>query len=103
MSGQCIPGQVLIEDPATTQAAGDRLIARLRTFAAGETIGETEGDLFEEVGAVVQGAFHIAAAGEDYDLSAGEGIIIPPGEPREWRCTEGPGLLYRVQTRGGTA
>lgn len=87
-------------EPAERRASGDHLDAVLRSFAAGETLTGTEGALFEEVGAVIEGEFHVEAAGESYDLAAGEGIVIPPDEPREWRCDSARGgLLYRVLVR----
>lgn len=83
-----------------TSAIGGHLEARLRRFAGGEELNESGDTLFEEVAAVIEGAFHVDAAGESYDLSAGEGIVIPPGEPRAWRCdADEGGLLYRVLVR----
>lgn len=85
---------------APTSGKGDHLEAALRRFAAGEIIAPGEDNPFEEVAAVLEGEFHVEAAGEVYDLSQGEGIVIPPGEPRAWRCdAPGGGLLYRVLVR----
>lgn len=49
----------------------------------------------EEVAVVLEGHLHVDAAEESYDLSVGEGIIIPPGEGSIWQSANG-GLLYRV-------
>ncbi|WP_068079773.1 hypothetical protein [Novosphingobium rosa] len=81
------------------EASGDALTSQLRDFAQGEVLSVDASQLFEEVGAILQGVFHVSAAGEAYDLVAGEGIVIPRGEPRQWTCTEGPGVLYRCTTR----
>lgn len=95
----CIP-MTQGDDPAVHGASGDHLDLALRRFSAGEALAGAEDALFEEVGAVVEGEFHIDAAGESYDLAKGEGILIPPGEPRVWRCTSPQGgLLYRVLVR----
>jgi len=53
----------------------------------------------EEVATVLEGMFLVEAAGERYELSPGEGIIIPPKEPRRWTCQSERGALYRVITR----
>ncbi|EQB15079.1 MULTISPECIES: cupin domain-containing protein [Novosphingobium] len=85
---------------APTSGGGDHLEAALRRFVNGETLSPHDDHAFEEVAAVLEGEFHVEAAGEVYDLSTGEGIVIPPGEPREWRCDgENGGLLYRVLVR----
>jgi len=95
-AAQCIPFASAASDPDSRAVSGERLAAGLRRFVVDEEIATEDGDLFEEVAAVIEGAFHVVAAGEAYDLSVGEGIIIPPGEPRRWRCTVAPGLLYQV-------
>jgi quercetin dioxygenase-like cupin family protein len=52
--------------------------------------------LGEEVATILEGSFDVDAAGEQYRLTRGEGIIIPPGEPRDWVCAAPRGVLYRV-------
>lgn len=52
----------------------------------------------EEVATVLEGSFYIRADDEEYELTVGEGIIIPPGTERLWRCNTPKGVLYRVLT-----
>ena len=54
------------------------------------------GRLGEEVGAILEGDFRVDAAGETYELTAGEAILIPPDEMRTWTCQSKRGVLYRV-------
>jgi quercetin dioxygenase-like cupin family protein len=80
---------------AARGAAFDVSITALRH---GEQIEAAAGTSGEEVAAILEGTFTINAADEAYRLSAGEGIIIAPGEPRVWVCTSERGVLYRVVT-----
>jgi mannose-6-phosphate isomerase-like protein (cupin superfamily) len=79
--------------------SGETFDVALREYIQGEiSTGGLDG-LGEEVATILSGSFDVDAAGEHYSLSPGEGIIIPPGEPRQWTCTSGTGLLYRAVTR----
>lgn len=86
---------------AEGQAAlgGDKFDLKLQTFAQGETVEGGLPSLGEEVGAILEGTFEVDAAGEHYELTAGEAIVIPPHEPRAWRCVSDKGVLYRAIVR----
>lgn len=83
----------------TAAAQGVHLAIAISIFKRDEksvVLPEPQG---EEVATVLEGAFLVEAAGERYQLSPGEGIIIPPREPRVWTCQSVRGVLYRVTTR----
>lgn len=82
-----------------TGLSGDKFELQLRTYTEGEIVEGGLPDLGEEVGAILEGSFAIDAAGEHYELSAGEAIVIPPHEPRQWRCQSATGVLYRAVVR----
>jgi quercetin dioxygenase-like cupin family protein len=79
--------------------SGDKFELKLQNFIQGESVEGGMPTLGEEVGAVLEGTFSVDAAGEHYDLCAGEAIVIPPNEPRAWRCTSASGVLYRAVVR----
>ncbi|HEY1609714.1 MAG TPA: cupin domain-containing protein [Paraburkholderia sp.] len=91
-------GGALGED-AHHAARGAAFDVSIRVMREGERIEAEAGLCGEEVAAILEGAFTIHAAGEQYRLSPGEAIIIPPGEPRVWLCTSERGVLYRVLTQ----
>lgn len=92
-SGDVVPG-------GTKYAAqGAAFDVSIEVLELGGQIEAPAGTSGEEVGAILEGTFTICAADERYRLSAGEGIIIPPGEPRIWVCTSNRGVLYRAVTR----
>ena len=66
------------------------------TFKQGQSADAVAGELGEEVAAVLKGEFLVEAAGERYELTVGEGIVIPPHEPRRWTCLSADGALYRA-------
>lgn len=82
-----------------TALCGDKFNLQLQTFSQGEGVEGGMPTLGEEVGAILQGTFAVDAAGEHYQLSAGEAIVIPPNEPRAWRCLSSTGVLYRAVVR----
>lgn len=81
-------------------ARGSALDVSIRVLTHGERIEAAAGSVGEEVAAILEGSFSVTAADEHYELSVGEGIIIPPREPRTWICTSGRGVLYRALTLG---
>jgi quercetin dioxygenase-like cupin family protein len=78
---------------------GDFLRNGVTTFQQGQSADAVDGELGEEVAAVLKGEFLIEAAGERYELGTGEGIVIPPHEPRRWTCLSADGALYRACVR----
>ena len=78
---------------------GDAFDVSLRRYTLDETREGGLDGLGEEVATVLSGQFDVDAAGEQYTLVSGEGIIIPRGEPRLWRCTSVEGVLYRAIVR----
>ena len=82
-------------------AQGAAFDVSIEVLELGGQIEAAAGMSGEEVGAILEGTFTISAADELYRLSVGEGIIIPPGEPRIWVCTSKRGVLYRAVTRIG--
>lgn len=86
-------------DSSQTGLSGDAFELQLRTFKQGEIVEGGLPNLGEEVGAILEGSFAVDAAGEHYELIAGEAIVIPPHEPRQWRCLSASGVLYRVVVR----
>lgn len=49
----------------------------------------------EELVAVIEGAGRLTCEGEVYELSRGQGVLIPNAAERSWDF-EAPALLYRV-------
>lgn len=90
-------GDASLTLPNATQ--GKAFDMSLHRLEQSQSLAAAQGEAGEEVGAVVNGTFRIDAAGETYVLSTGEGIIIPPREPRVWTCTSPQGTLYRVINR----
>jgi quercetin dioxygenase-like cupin family protein len=82
----------------SAMADGAHLSIGISVFHRNERSAETENAQGEEVATVLEGVFLVEAAGERYELSPGEGIIIPPREPRVWTCQSERGALYRVIT-----
>lgn len=99
------PHQCLVTPPlpqtenGQSGLSGDKFELQLRTFKQGEIVEGGLPNLGEEVGAILEGSFAVDAAGEQYELSAGEAIVIPPHEPRQWRCLSAAGVLYRAVVR----
>jgi quercetin dioxygenase-like cupin family protein len=83
----------------TLEASGRDLEILIRRFVQGEVLDIEAGAVGEEVMAVLEGEFHLSAAGEEYALSMGEGAIIPSAEARAWRCDSQRGVLYRAVVR----
>jgi quercetin dioxygenase-like cupin family protein len=83
----------------TSTTEGSHLTIAISVFGIGEKSIELADPQGEEVATVLEGEFLIEAAGERHELSPGEGIIIPPREPRVWTCQSARGVLYRVTTR----
>ncbi|WP_025373888.1 cupin domain-containing protein [Advenella mimigardefordensis] len=84
---------------AVARSRGDAFDVSIHTMQVGETVTCEALVAGEEVGAVLSGQFTIVAADEHYQLSRGEGIIIPPGAARTWTCDSAEGRLYRVVNR----
>jgi mannose-6-phosphate isomerase-like protein (cupin superfamily) len=79
--------------------AGQDLDVEFVRLAPSDVLDRRGGaDAGEEVAAVLEGSWHVGCGREEYWLSPGEGIIIPPGEGSRWRSETG-GLLYRVIVR----
>jgi quercetin dioxygenase-like cupin family protein len=82
----------------TAVADGAHLSIAISVFHKDERSQAPDEPQGEEIATVLEGTFLIEAAGERYELSPGEGIIIPPREPRVWTCQTARGALYRVIT-----
>jgi mannose-6-phosphate isomerase-like protein (cupin superfamily) len=83
------------------QTHGVVLAVELRHWAGGETLDVRERtELCEEMGAVLEGRYELLCGDERYELAAGDGILVPPGEPRTWRVLSEAGVLYRVSCIG---
>ena len=67
----------------------------IKVASKGDIIEDSD-SICEEVSAILEGTFYVEAEDEAYELSAGEGIVVPPGKDRAWRCTSNRGVLYRV-------
>lgn len=78
---------------------GSALNVAVKVFKHEECLHAEASQNEEEVATVLEGVFHIQAGDEKYDLTVGEGIIIPPDTNRLWRCTSNKGVLYRVLTQ----
>jgi mannose-6-phosphate isomerase-like protein (cupin superfamily) len=87
------------EPHGVRRIAGQDLDVEFVRLAASDVLDRPAGaDAGEEVAAVLEGSWHVGCGEEEYWLSPGEGIIIPPGEGSRWRSDTG-GLLYRVIVR----
>ncbi|MCA1326866.1 cupin domain-containing protein [Herbaspirillum sp. alder98] len=82
----------------TALVEGEHLAIAISVLHRGERSEDAPQPQGEEVATVLEGEFLVEAAGERYELSPGEGIIIPPREPRVWTCLSERGALYRVIT-----
>ncbi|MGU7768635.1 cupin domain-containing protein [Burkholderia sp. MR1-5-21] len=85
--------------PAAYEVSGASLDASVTVLEADCVVGSDAPTAGEEVGAVLEGRFEVEAAGERYVLCRGEGIVIPPGAPRRWRCLTARGVVYRVSVK----
>jgi len=92
------------EASGTRRIQGEHFDIEFVRIARGETVGRSPGaEAGEEVAAVLEGAMHVESGDERYVLSAGDGIVIPPGQGSRWSAPETGGLLYRVIVRAGAA
>ena len=92
------------ESSGTRRIQGENFDIEFVRIARGETVNRNPGpEAGEEVAAVLEGAMHVESGDERYVLSAGEGIVIPPGQGSRWSAPETGGLLYRVIVRAGAA
>jgi mannose-6-phosphate isomerase-like protein (cupin superfamily) len=84
--------------PQRFSAHGGELAVELisSTAEAGLALTETRE---EEMGAALEGRFVLTCGEETHELAAGQGILIPAGEPRQWRLMSETGVLYRVWRR----
>jgi quercetin dioxygenase-like cupin family protein len=80
-------------------ASGTTFDVSISTLTEGERIEAAAGSDGEEVATILEGFFSVTVDDEFYRLTVGEGIIIPPGEPRIWVCESPRGVLYRALTR----
>ncbi|REE07353.1 hypothetical protein B0G71_7846 [Paraburkholderia sp. BL27I4N3] len=85
--------------PERQSANGAALAASTQVLRAGDMVDYPAHVLGEEMGAVLDGCVDIVAADEHYVLSAGEAILIPPGEARRYQCLSQHCVLYRVTVR----
>jgi quercetin dioxygenase-like cupin family protein len=109
MSGVCTLVDAGLEQRSssgsTRRALGEHFEIIIAEVAPGDSSGRHELDadkLGEEVATVLAGEFEVVTDDEQYRLSSGEAIIIPPGVKRTWRSLEKTGSLYRAITRVGT-
>lgn len=92
------------EPRGTRRIRGKHFDIEFVRMGCGETVGRSPGAAAgEEVAAVLEGALCVESGDERYVLSAGEGIVIPPGQGSRWSAPETGGLLYRVIVRAGAA
>ncbi len=82
--------------PQVGTVDGEHLSISIAVFRQGQQSEAAPQPQGEEVATVLEGVFLVEAAGERYELVPGEGIIIPPREPRSWTCQSERGALYRV-------
>lgn len=90
-------------DPASQPAfrtEGRHLVVELRRWTRDDidTLAPPRA-LGEELAAVLEGEFELVAGDERHVVAAGNGMLIPPGEPRTWRLRSEAGVLYRVFLR----
>jgi|GEM_PF-5840083 len=86
-------------DSASFAAIGTALNVEVKVFGSGDTLRAEPVVHEEEVATILEGSFRIQADDEQYELTVGEGIIIPPSTERVWYCTSEKGVLYRVLTK----
>ena len=77
-------------------ADGRDLSISTTVFRRGEQTAMPSSPLGEEVATILSGSFLVEAEDERYELSPGEGIVIPPRMARVWTCQSDEGALYRV-------
>lgn len=102
-TAHCLPLDIDWQNPQAVptmhEVQGEHLCIGIGVFQRDQHSEATAEPQGEEVATVLEGVFLVEAAGERYELSPGEGIIIPPREPRRWTCHSERGALYRVITR----
>lgn len=86
------------EKSVEARTVGTALDVSVKVFKLDESLQAGALAHEEEVATVLEGSFYIRADDEEYELTVGEGIIIPPGTERLWRCNSSKGALYRVLT-----
>lgn len=91
--------RALEQDKTEYMTEGSALNVAVKVFEAEELLSIEAAAQEEEIAAVLEGTFYIKADDEEYELTVGEGIMIPPNTHRQWRCTSSRGVLYRVLTR----
>jgi quercetin dioxygenase-like cupin family protein len=84
---------------ASQQADGESFNVSTTYFRQGEKTTMPGTQLGEEVATILSGAFLVEAEDERYELSPGEGIVIPPRMARVWTCQSSEGVLYRAITK----
>lgn len=98
-----VAGPVASDEHRCMTLRGETFDICLRQYLGGETSDGGLDGLGEEVATIVSGEFDVDAAGEQYTLTPGEGIIIPRNEQRRWTCKSSEGVLYRAVVRNGDA
>ncbi|HMA00261.1 MAG TPA: cupin domain-containing protein [Steroidobacteraceae bacterium] len=94
----------LHEPSGTRGIRGEHFDIEFVRIARGGTVGRSPGmGAGEEVATVLEGTLHVESGDERYLLSAGEGIVIPPGQGSWWSAPDASGLLYRVIVRADAA
>jgi quercetin dioxygenase-like cupin family protein len=92
------------EPSGTRRIRGKHFDIEFVRLGSGETVDRSPGAAAgEEVAAVLEGALYVESGDERYVLSAGEGILIPPGHGSCWSAPETGGLLYRVIVHAAAA
>lgn len=92
------------EPPGVRRITGERVCIEFVRIGAAMTVDRiADATAGEEVAAVLEGSVRVRAGAEEYDLSAGEGIIIPPGQGSSWSSQGPSAVLYRVIVHGSTA
>src|SRR5262245_33320373 len=81
------------EPAGTRQITCDALNAEFVRLGAGAEVKRAPGPAAgEEVAAVLEGTARVRSGDEEYELSVGEGIVIPPGQGSCWSASS-PALL----------
>jgi mannose-6-phosphate isomerase-like protein (cupin superfamily) len=92
------------EPPGVRRITGDHFCIEFVRIGAAMTVDRiADAAAGEEVAAVLEGNVRVRSGAEEYELSRGEGIIIPPGQGSSWSSQGASALLYRVIVHAATA
>jgi uncharacterized cupin superfamily protein len=93
-------------DAVTDSPAGDPFIAGRRALhlddgpvtagalRLGPGAGQVAGQAADEFLHVVAGGFTLEVGADRFEVGAGQSIVIPPGAPFGWRCSQPTVLIY---------